>query len=245
LPSPSNASNLEWVRTAAQAALVLKVHGLLETAGYQSTSTKLQHASLPRFASKDIHSEMDGSFVLDDGDKESDDFNDKDVISELGNESHDECYGFDLLPDPLPLPERSALCAGSIYTGYSSGNGFDVKSYSSQVNSNQGKDFYGSSVNTNLGEIDVERDIERLRELLRRVSRSFGSCCTSLAGINENLRTRELLHVSILRNIDCWEGLRGKILSQKALLHGVSSLENSRMIGCNSFSSFFEGKSKL
>mmetsp|Transcript_10434 Transcript_10434/g.19518 ORF Transcript_10434/g.19518 Transcript_10434/m.19518 type:complete len:1240 (+) Transcript_10434:95-3814(+) len=240
LPSPTNATNIEWVRTAAQAALILKVHGLLETAGYQSTSTKLQHASLPRFANKDVHPEMDSSFVLDDVEKHCDDFDDKDGISELGNESNDECDGFDLLPDPLPLPDRSALCAGSIYTRYSVGNTFDVKSYSSQANSTQAKDFYGSSEDTNLGEINVERDIERLRELLRRVSTSFGSCCNSLAGINNNLRTRELLHVSILRNIDSWEGMRGKILSQKALLNGISSLENSRLVGYNSFSSFFE-----
>lgn len=240
LPSPSNASNLEWVRTAAQAALILKVHGILETAGYQSTSTKLQHASLPRFTSKDVHPEIDSSFVLDNVDEQSDNFDDKDAISELGNESHDDCEGFDLLPDPLPLPERSALCAGSIYTGHPAGNGFDVKSYSSQANSTQGKNFYASSGDTNLGDIDVERDIERLRELLRRVSRSFGSCCNSLATIKENLRTRELLHVSILRNIDSWDGLRGKIVSQKALLDGVSSLEESRKVGCGGFSSFFE-----
>ena len=42
--------NLSWVRTAAQAALALKLHGILETTGYQSVSAKLQHASLPKFS---------------------------------------------------------------------------------------------------------------------------------------------------------------------------------------------------
>ena len=42
-------SNFAWVRTAAQAAMALRVHGMLETTGMQSASARLQHASLPSF----------------------------------------------------------------------------------------------------------------------------------------------------------------------------------------------------
>jgi len=42
-----NNVNLSWIRTAAQAALALKLHGVLETTGCQSASAKLLHASLP------------------------------------------------------------------------------------------------------------------------------------------------------------------------------------------------------
>ena len=41
--------NLSWVRSAAQAAVALKLHGVLETTGMPSASAKLQHASLPDF----------------------------------------------------------------------------------------------------------------------------------------------------------------------------------------------------
>ena len=41
--------NLTWVRTAAQAAVALQLHGVLETTGLPSASARLQHASLPSF----------------------------------------------------------------------------------------------------------------------------------------------------------------------------------------------------
>ena len=43
--------NLSWVRTAAQAAVALQLHGVLETTGLPSASARLQHASLPKFNS--------------------------------------------------------------------------------------------------------------------------------------------------------------------------------------------------
>eukprot|EP00985_Skeletonema_marinoi_P027577 scaffold22893_cov73-Skeletonema_marinoi.AAC.1 len=38
-----------WLRAAAQVAMALQFHGILETTGYESTSAKIQHASLPKF----------------------------------------------------------------------------------------------------------------------------------------------------------------------------------------------------
>merc|ERR1712151_1245418 len=46
-PATSFLSNLSWVRTAAQAAMALKLHGILDATGYASASARLQHASLP------------------------------------------------------------------------------------------------------------------------------------------------------------------------------------------------------
>jgi hypothetical protein len=40
-----------WVRTAAQAALSIHVHAILESTGHSTASVKLQHASLPYIAS--------------------------------------------------------------------------------------------------------------------------------------------------------------------------------------------------
>lgn len=239
LPSPSNSKNLEWVRSAAQTALVLKVHGLLETAGYQSTSTTLQHASLPQFASNNDHEGMDSGVASGKANTDAEDYDDKDCISELGNESND---GFDVLPHPLPLPERSALCAGSVYPSQLAGTVSETRSYSTYTYSMQDRDHYGTTRRTSLGDIEVERDIERLRELLRRVDRCFGSCCNALIAINEHRRSKEEIHVNILRSIDNWQGMRGKILSQRSLLNGVACLEKANRAANDSYTNFGEGK---
>ncbi len=230
LPSPNQTKNLEWVRSAAQAALVLKLHGLLETAGYQSTSTTLQHASLPQFAHSNTHECNDSSEF--DGDVEENAVN-GDNSSCNGNDSDEDCDGFDILPDPLPFPDRSALCAGNLYPTVPSENA------SHSVYSIH--DRYGMMQNTTLGDMEVERDIDRLRELLRRVDKGFTSCCNSLVETNKHRRSRDLLHVSILRGIDNWNGMRGKILSQRALLNGVTGLESSSRGSDTSHASFKEG----
>ena len=240
LPSPSQTQNLEWVRSAAQAALVLQLHGVLETAGYQSTSTKLQHASLPRFASNNVHDSLDSAAVNRSERREMDgDSVGSDEVSDLENDDEDD--GFDILPDPLPLAERSALCAGSIFPNRSVGNAPDTGSYCTY--SVQTKDRYGAMQHTSLGDMEVERDIDRLRDLLRKVDKSFAMCCNALIGINKQRRSRDVLHVSILRSIDNWEGMRGIFLSQLSLLKGVTCLESASKSSNDSYTRFGEGKS--
>ena len=56
--------NLAWVRTAAQAAVALQLHGILETTGLPSASARLQHASLPNF-----NNSRSSGWVDDDGEK--------------------------------------------------------------------------------------------------------------------------------------------------------------------------------
>jgi hypothetical protein len=111
--------NFAWVRTVAQAAMALKVHGMLETTGMPSASARLQHASLPSFGSTsrgrwddDVQVLVEG--VADDETCEVNDFEEGVVTvdSALGSEvpQHD---GYDLLPLPVPAPERRILSAGS------------------------------------------------------------------------------------------------------------------------------------
>lgn len=227
LPTPSQTMNLKWVRTAAQAALVLRVHGLLETAGYESTSTKLQHASLPQFASTKARGSGDSNGSMDDG-KDSKDGEGGDSCS--FNDDDDECDGFDVLPEPLPLSERSALCAVRTISRHEESMHGKTQSRSGAT-SHAGHcrgDLYGMHNNsTSLGDIDVERDTGRLRDLLRQVDKSFSLCCVAMSIIGENRHARAQLQMNILRSIDSWEGMRGKILAQRPLLNGVNSLENT------------------
>ena len=52
----------------------------------------------------------------------------------------------------------------------------------------------------------------------------------SSCGIERSRRERFSLHLEILRGLDSWEGLRGKFVSQRALLKGVSGMEQSREV---------------
>ncbi len=241
LPSPTHTKNLKWVRTAAQAALVLQVHGLLETAGYQSTSTKLQHASLPQFASSKARDSGDSNGSMDDGnDKKGDEEGDSCLLNYDGCD--DDCDGFDVLPEPLPLSERSALCAGRSLTCLEESGHKNIQSSSSNAGIFRG-DHYGMyNNNTSLGDIDVEKDTVRLRDLLRKVDKSFSLCCKAMSAIGENRHGRAQLQMNILRSIDNWEGMRGKILAQRSLLNGVNSLEKANRRSDDCYVAFSEGK---
>lgn len=231
-PNPNNAKNLSWVRSAAQAALIVKVHSLLETAGYQSKSTVLQHASLPQYSSVKDNDSSGNNSQNEDGERDLDENECKDGISELGDESNDEFEGFDVLPTPLPTSETSALCAGYKTPATVS----DTRSYSTYTFS-----FQETKQRASLGEIDVERDIERLRDVLRRVDKCFSSCCSALVKINKNRKAREHIHMGILQDMDNWIEMRGKIITQRALLEGVEKLELSQQILEEDFYQFGEG----
>jgi len=165
--------NLSWNRTAAQAALALKLHGVLETTGCQSASAKLLHASLPTIHSSGGYSswndidnddigaihfssslnnnnnnggieqplsnnkKMDSGSTFEcggGGDDNVTDTNESDLmvcefekgvvsiknelkgetaIDEEGETLDSCCDEYDMLPAPMSLSKRSALCAGS------------------------------------------------------------------------------------------------------------------------------------
>lgn len=127
------AQNLSWVRTAAQAAIALKLHGILDATGYNSASAKLQHASLPKFDTskwwrgtdeEDISGEVAVVVGDEDGRSNHPGKNQKDGRGTLDrsqkNKSEGECFengvvsieselesdfaGYDLLPEPVLPP---------------------------------------------------------------------------------------------------------------------------------------------
>ena len=53
-----------------------------------------------------------------------------------------------------------------------------------------------------------------------------------------------MINLDILRGLDSWEGLRGKFVSQRALLKGVSNMEQSREVFEESDLTLIDGKFK-
>lgn len=289
-----DAKNLSWVRTAAQAAMALKVHGMLETTGLPSASAKLQHASLPKYstssrtfawatADEETREKSDStsggeSDIFVDGTpraltnaKESDPCGESfelgvvQVESELhvSNEGIDSLgdEAYELLPDPVPAPERRILCAGS-----SAGEGVksidespqsaDIGSRKSNGKRNPTRFHYGGvprqqslaggagdgTDSTFLGDFSVDDGIDKLREVIGSVDNTLSQCLTASAGIGRARRNRLRLHQDIVTGFDSWEGLRGKFITQRALLKGVSGLEQSREVSEESDLDLIDGK---
>ncbi|KAL7575746.1 hypothetical protein ACA910_003078 [Epithemia clementina (nom. ined.)] len=236
--------NLAWVRTAAQAAIALRVHGMLETTGMPSASARLQHASLPLFGKT-----KQGSVWEDDSDGEQIDTTPDDnlstatagqyfeegvvrVQSELNSQVNldqsDDSY--DLLPLPVPAPERRILTVGNAPT-----------SATAQLDS---RFHYGSiadldflpidshdddSKSAVLGNMLVDENIDKLREVIGSVDNTISRCLSSSGGIGKARKERLGVQLEVIRGLDfSWEGLRGQFVSQRALLRGVDGMSQSR-----------------
>lgn len=241
------AGNLSWVRTAAQAALALQLHGVLETTGYQSASAKLQHASLPKF------SKIGMAFATEDNDEKTNSDQDKKktvetnidfedgivcVESNLDDDSQYDYHGnggYDLLPSPLPLSERSALCAGS-------------KDSSNLLTKNQvGVRYSDASTSFGadsmaLGDVSVDRDIERLRDIIITVDKSLSRCLSSGLCVGAEGNDKIGNQINLLKAIGCGDNWCGRILNQKASLKGIEMLEMNRELSLSNTRSFISGK---
>ena len=235
-------SDLSWVRSAAQAALAMKLHGLLENTGYQSTSTKLHHASLPKFSKLRDQSVGIDESVDTRNDCEKADMEEEDDDFEKGIVCIDSCLdeesgygksdgnGFDVLPLPIPLHKRSALCAGSSQTNtriVHSNEKSQHKSY------NEVRPSYADELSSydqgsiTVGDVSVDRDIERLRGLMQSVDNSLKKAFSSGLMIGAESSEKMNYQLEMLKEIDHGESM-GLKMSPNALLNGFESLEMNR-----------------
>ena len=261
----SSSKYLYWVRSAAaQAAMAMKIHGILETTGYQAASAKLQHASLPNFARND-NDYNDDTMMGDDDDDDEDTYLDEDsfedgvvsISSELDTRNNSNIVsfsnpGFELLPSPRPLSERSALCAGCFVfktsssfsankddenntTGKSRANYYDKYVSTSSVTSSQKKNLF-------LGELSVENDIQRLYFLLSQVQSNMKRFKKILSTLSSVSQQQKDVIVSIWKGR--WLG-REMMLPNQLLLRGVEKLDNALGTSIGSYRQFVEGKNIL
>lgn len=230
----SHSPNFAWVRTAAQAAMALKVHGMLETTGMQAASARLQHASLPAFGPSARSSGWDEVDPLSADSRESPTTvsipNAREIHNfEDGVVTDD---GFDLLPLPVPAPERRILTV--------------VRTSSTTATEMPGEErfYYGTGTLVGryplddkedgaavfLGDIAVDENIDKLREVIGSVDNTLCRCLASSGGTGKAHKERLNLHLNVVRGLDSWEGMRGKFICQRSLLKGVAGVEQSKEI---------------
>ena len=268
------------MRTAAQAAMALQVHGILETSGLPSASARLQHASLPSFNSSRGATWADegndgqdrtldrvvASVKSEGDDRESFEHGVIHVDSELGTEEGEDGYfhsadqdGYDLLPLPVPAPERKILCAGSHNTERSlrtNDNPNDPFASLAVEDTRQVRFLYGTSSDFErfdssessqvqsafLGEFSVDNNIDKLREVIGSVENTLTRCLSAIAGIGGARRERSDLHMEVVKGFDSWQGMRGQFITQRALLRGVEGLDQSKEVSEESDLGIIDGK---
>eukprot|EP00534_Pseudo-nitzschia_fraudulenta_P012711 CAMPEP_0201222576 /NCGR_PEP_ID=MMETSP0851-20130426/192676_1 /ASSEMBLY_ACC=CAM_ASM_000631 /TAXON_ID=183588 /ORGANISM="Pseudo-nitzschia fraudulenta, Strain WWA7" /LENGTH=1114 /DNA_ID=CAMNT_0047512331 /DNA_START=456 /DNA_END=3800 /DNA_ORIENTATION=+ len=242
-PGSSIQPNLTWVRTAAQAAVALQLHGILETTGLPSASARLQHASLPSF-----NNSRNSEWVDDDGEKltmnDSDDSGENlvqdsfeegvlHVQDELASESimdEGEGDGYDLLPLPVPAPERQILNVSEAKKKSHAQKEPRFRYGDPSLQEGLVLDNKEDEKRVYLGEMAIDENIDKLREVIESVDTTLSRCMASSCGIERSRKERIMLDLDILRGLDSWQGLRGKFVSQRALLKGVSNMEQSKEV---------------
>jgi len=76
-----------------------------------------------------------------------------------------------------------------------------------------------------LGDMSVDKDINKLSDILHSLNDTLGRCLAATLQIGEGVRHRTKLHMDSLGALDSCEGVRGEIITHRALLVGVTSLE--------------------
>ena len=258
----STTPNFAWVRTAAQAAMALHVHGMLETGGMPSASARLQHASLPVLSSVrswvdddgragDFSQSCYGRRNADDEEEEGSNFEEGviSVQSELQSTptdlfSPDTDDDYDLLPLPVPAPERRILCEGSGAgsAGIHREARFHYGGTSPQYSFHLDDDDKGPKSGF-LSDMAVDENIDKLREVIGSVDNTLSRCLASSGAIGRAQRERQSLHLDVVRGLDSWAGMRGKFVSQRSLLKGVAGIEQSSDLYEEGYIAIIDGKS--
>jgi hypothetical protein len=81
-----------------------------------------------------------------------------------------------------------------------------------------------------LGDFQVDENIDKLREVIGSVDNTLARCLSACGGIGEARRERLSFHLDLVQGFDSWEGLRGRFITQRALLKGVAGLEQSKEV---------------
>lgn len=223
-----------WLRAAAQVAMALQFHGILETTGHESTSAKIQHASLPKFSTRPAGSWDDEETGNDKGSVKSK-FNGRHQSNSTGNGTNfevgvinveselaeeEDLGGYDMLPSPGPSEVHRVLNAGS----ETDVSGMVGSAFAYEAISEQSKGMYDRK-DAVVGTIKVESDIDKLRDIIQATNHTLGKLYQSSASIRSAQDARNVIQLNILRDIDSWGDNGGDIITQRALVNGVAALE--------------------
>ena len=222
-----------WLRAAAQVAVALQFHGILETTGYESTSARIQHASLPKFNNaKNSWDEEDnadttnnpGSRTKIASSPENEACFETGVVRIESGLNNEEDVGYDLLPLPGLSDGQSVLNAGaSVLNTRGTCTVEGTRQFIYRMATD--KDV-GDKLST-LGTVNVEIDIDKVREVIKSVDHTIGKMHNASVNVKKAQHERNAFKTSLLRDIDSWCGSSGDVISQRALVSGVAEISSA------------------
>lgn len=224
-----------WLRAAAQVAMALQFHGILETTGHESASAKILHASLPKFGhlraeSWDDEEQLEKKRTNDN--LQASDCNSPtsetnfevgviNVESELVDDEED-FGGYDLLPSPGPSEQNRVLNAGVSNDHVSGNSSSTIFVYDATTEQSKGNHDKREAV---VGSVKVESDIDKLRGIILSTKHTLGKLHQSSASIQSAQAAKNAIQLCILRDVDSWADHGSEVITQRALVTGVAALE--------------------
>lgn len=238
--NPSEASSyvsLNWIRHAAQAAVTLKVHGILNATGMSTYSAKLQHASLPDFdyhqsyrgTSQNIHpTHLKANPTNPQAHSKGFDGNAAEIQSGFESKVTSVECGLDDEYDLLPAPNQ---VRGSFYEES------DFAEIPDQLSNDLGSENDPKS---------VDNTINKLRCVIASVDEHLSRCAAFHDKISEAARARINLHFNIIRAFDSNsfdEDAYNAVdvaMDEQSFLRGITEMERSHEIMILADSGFHE-----
>lgn len=235
-----------WLRIAARTAMALQFHGILETTGHESTSARIQHASLPKFgiSSNSWDEGETGNISANEVNQQESatgDFESEVICikSELNGE--DDAEGYSLLPSPGPSEEHHVLNATDNIRFVSKGSTHSPP----PTRCVYGVATASGSPRTNdlvLGSVKVDSDIDKLKSIIKSMDNILKRLHKSSMIIESAQTTRNALRLDLLKDIDSFGDSRGGVISQRSLVDGVAALWRSNTVTKSSNHNVSDGK---
>jgi hypothetical protein len=257
---PSSYVSLNWIRNAAQAAVTLKVHGILNATGMSTYSARLQHASLPEF---DYHQSYRGTStqnlhpshhavvpkaaaaesIVSAAIRRSAPSHAHSVDQQNCSDQFEssvtsvEC-GLDDEYDLLPSPQKGGR-NGSVYE----------ESDFAETGEGGPTSLDGAAFDASDPDSSINATIDRLRGVIVSVDDHLHRCIAAHDKIASASRSRVDLHLTIIRALDTNsygevdEGLNADwTMDEQYFLRGMTDMERSHEIQFHADSNFGEGK---
>lgn len=219
---------MAWIRTAAQAAVALKLHGILDISGMPTASAKLQHASLPKFdfrswrgkGRSDRPNSPPPSLESSECDNGETGFESGviSIESELDG-------GFDLLPSPN-LNDNS--------TDYPS------RASSDGVSGEKSRFHYGHDSTFGVGGVSVDDDIGKLREIIGNLDATIVRCHSATKYVSKAQKKRNGIIRSTLNELSSFQGLGHDVAG--SILDAVTAIDDSTSAESSSNLAMVDGK---
>ncbi len=238
--------NLEWVRTAAQAAMALQVHGFLNATGMSTYSARLQHASLPDL---DYHQRYRGEYHPYSQQPSANDSGTWDPTNATTFVESTLDDDYDLLP--TPTEQNSRFLYDDMSTATSSATAATNRTLPNFSPDGLANGlFFLKEEEDSATSANMDATIEKLRDTIGSVDEYMNKCLISFEKTVMATTARADIHLQIVHLLDTIPADRLEsnsgccflTMDEQCYLRGVTDIERCIQTMSKSFIDTCEGK---